>query len=141
MTHPLFDPKSCQSLAILVEVVTAPLLMQHPAAVCLEVDIDEAIGVPADATIAAELIRTLAGQALLEMPGGGDLCITACETPAGVELEMADNGSDVEDRARRLPLAAAAMGAEIRWQNCPQGGGAVTVIFPRRDAGSKRLAA
>ena len=141
MTHPIIDPKSCQSLAILVEVVTAPLLMQHPSPVCLEVDIDEAIGVPSDAAITAELIRTLAGQALLEMPGGGDLCITACETPAGIELEMADNGSDVQERARRLPLAAAAIGADIRWQNCPQGGGAVTVIFPRRDVSFKRLAA
>lgn len=140
MPHPWIDPNSCRSLAVLVESVSAPLLMQHAAPICLEVDIDHAIGLPADPAATAELIRTLVGQALGTMPEGGDLMITGCDTPRGVELEMADSGADVEQRIRRLPLAAAAVGAEIHWQNCPQGGGAVTVRFPPR-AEPRRMAA
>ena len=71
------------------------------------------------------------------MPEGGDLNIAACKTDQGVELELADSGGDIETRATRLPLAAAAIGAEVRWQNCPQGGGAVTVTF-RSQGGSQQ---
>jgi hypothetical protein len=86
------------------------------------------------------LVRTLVDQALSEMPEGGDLTITACETAQGVELEFADTGGDIENRAKRLPLVAAAIGAQLVWRNCPQGGGAVTVTFPRQD-GIRRMAA
>jgi hypothetical protein len=86
------------------------------------------------------LVRTLVKQAIDEMPDGGDLTVTACETHRGVELEMADTGSDIQQRAQRLPLTAAAIGAQLAWQNCPQGGAAVTVTF-RRQSGQRRIAA
>ena len=140
MSHHWIDPKSCQSLVVLVETVTAPLLVQHAAPVCMEVDIDSDLGIPADATQTAELIRTLVTQALAEMPEGGDLNITACETERGIELEFADNGCDVKERAQSLPLVAAAIGAKLNWQNCPQGGGAVTVTFRRTDVARRRAA-
>jgi hypothetical protein len=108
--------------------------------VCLELDIDTTLDVPADPARTVLVVRTLVTQALHEMPSGGDLNITACETPRGVELEFADTGGDVETRPQRFPLAAAAMGAQVAWQNCPQGGGAVTVTF-RRDTGQRRMAA
>jgi hypothetical protein len=134
------DPKTCRSLAVLVESVTAPLLIEHSAPVCLELDIDTSLEVPADPQRTVDLIRTLVLQSLAEMPRGGDLTITACETPMGVELEMADTGGDIADRARLFPIAAASIGAKVVWQNCPQGGGAVTVTF-RREAGSQRMVA
>lgn len=140
MSNQWIDPSSCRSLAVLVESVTAPMLIDHAAPVCLELDIDTALDVPADPVRTVELVKTLVGQALAEMPDGGDLVITACETPRGVELELADTGCDVQDRATRLPLAAAAIGAQVQWQNCPQGGGAVTVTF-RRESGNQRMAA
>ena len=140
MSHQWIDPTSCQSLVVLVEAVTAPLLIQHSAPVCMEVDIDSALPIPADADQTAELIRALVTQTLAEMPGGGDLNITACETERGVELEFADTGCDVQDRAQRLPLVAAAMGAQLKWQNCPQGGGAVTITFRRDDVARRRAA-
>lgn len=140
MSHQWIDPTACQSLAVLVESVTAPLLIEHSAAVCLEMDIDLSLDVPADPTRTVDLIRTLVKQALAEMPDGGDLTITACETARGVELELADTGASIESRATRLPLAAAAIGAQIAWLNCPQGGAAVTVTF-RRQAGQRRMAA
>ena len=132
MTSQWIDPNSCQSLAVLVESITAPLLIQHAGPVCLELDIDTSLDVPADPARTVLLVRTLVDQALSEMPEGGDLTITACETDAGVELEFADTGGDVSGRAKRLPLVAAAIGAQLVWHNCPQGGGAVTVTFPRQ---------
>jgi len=140
MSNQWIDLSTCQSLAVLVESVTAPLLIEHKAPVCLEIDVDTAIPVPADAYSTAELVRALVNQALQEMENGGDLSITACETPRGLELELADTGGDIESRATRLPLAAAAIGARVGWQNCPQGGAAVTVTF-RPTGGQQRMAA
>ena len=140
MSDHWIDPNSCPTLAVLVESVAGPLLMRHGAPVALEMDINVDLAVPADAVRTADLIRTLVNQAIDEMPQGGDLVVTACETPQGVELEMADTGRDVEQRAQRLPLAAAAIGAQLAWQNCPQGGAAVTVTF-RRESGQRRIAA
>ena len=132
MSNQWIDPTTSRSLAVLVESVTAPLLIGHSARICLEIEIDFSLDVPADPTRTVDLVRTLVGQALDEMPEGGDLYITACETSRGVELELADTGTDIQNRVKRLPLAAAAIGAQVVWQNCPQGGGAVTVTFRRQ---------
>ena len=134
------DPRQCQSLAVLVESVTSPLLIEHKSPVCLELDIDTSLGVPADSGRTVDLLQTLVVQALSEMPEGGDLLVTACETIRGLELEIADTGSDIENRVQRMPIAAAALGAQVVWQNCPQGGAAVTVTF-QRQSGSGRIAA
>jgi len=134
------DPNSCPTLAVLVESVAGPLLMQHPAPIALEMDVNADVAVPADAVRTAELIRTLVIQAIDEMPEGGDLTVTICEMSQGIELEVADTGNDIEHRARRLPLAAAAIGAQLVWRNCPQGGAAVTVSFARQ-SGQHRIAA
>lgn len=140
MSHRSIDPASFRSLAILVESVAIPLLRDHTAPICLEVDIDHGIEVPTDPAATTELVRTVTRHALAVMPSGGDLTITGVEVDGRVELEFADTGEDIEARVRRLPLAAAAIGAEIRWQNCPQGGGAVTITFPGTSE-SQRLAA
>jgi hypothetical protein len=140
MTNQWIDPNSCQSLAVLVESITAPLLIHHAGPVCLELDIDTSLDVPADPARTVLLVRTLVDQALSEMPEGGDLTITACETAQGFELEFADTGGDIDNRVKRLPLVAAALGAQLVWRNCPQGGGAVTVTFPRQ-GGMRRMAA
>lgn len=140
MPNHWIDPSQCQSLAVLVESVTAPLLIEHEAAICLELDIDTSFGVPADSERMVDLLQALVNQALAEMPEGGDLTITACETAQGLELELADTGCDIENRLPSTPIAAAAMGLELVWQNCPQGGVAVTLTF-HRQSGTGRLAA
>ena len=140
MSHQFIDPKSCQSLAVLVESISLPMLREHAAAVCLEMDIDTWLPLPNDAVGTADLVRILIGQALEEMPQGGDLTITACRTPSGIELEIADTGCDIAERPQRLPMVAASMGARLAWQNCPQGGAAVTIQFPP-EAGAQRIAA
>lgn len=126
--------------AIVVESVASHLLMRHPAPICLEVDIDMDLRVNCDAVSLSQLVDSLVRQALVEMPTGGELTITACETPTGVELEIADTGRSVGDRACKLPMVAAAMAAELVWQNCPQGGGAVTARLPRYRQSQRRAA-
>lgn len=134
------DPSNSTSLAVLVESVIGPMLMQHPTPVCLELEIDPHLSVPANAAQTVELVRALTRQALDEMRQGGDLMVTACETAEGIEFEMADNGTDVETRSQRIPLVAASLGAKICWQNCPQGGVAVTVLFPARSQSVRKAA-
>ncbi len=124
------DPTKCESLAVLVESVAGRLLIEHQAAICLELDIDVQLDVPADPAWTCDLVRSLVGQSLSEMSTGGDLMITAVQTDQGVELEIADTGGDADGRAQSRPMAAAAIGASIQWQNCPQGGASVTVLFP-----------
>lgn len=141
MSNHWIDPTTSRSLAVLVESVTAPMLIQHAAPVCLELDIDVEIKVPADPQRMVDLVRSLTGQALAEMVRGGDLMITACESGSGIDLEFADTGRDVSTRAQSRPLAAAAIGASLAWQNCPQGGGSVTVTIPVATASEQRKAA
>ncbi len=140
MSHHWIDPNACQSLAVLVESVTAKLLIEHSAAVCLEVDIDTSLRIPADPSGTVDLIGALVKQSLAEMPEGGELTITGCETDRGVELEFADTGDRVESRPTSFPIAASAIGAQLKWLNCPQGGAAVTITF-RRETGTRRMAA
>lgn len=132
MSAKWISPKDCRSLAVLVESAIGQILIQHEMPICLELDIDTKIDVPADAEQIVKLLESLVSQSLEEMPEGGDLTITAVESPRGVELELADTGCDVENRSRRLPMIAASMGASLSWQNCPQGGGAVTISIPRQ---------
>ena len=134
------EPNECRNLLVLVESVTAPLLIQHPSPVCLEMDVDLGLPIPCDPQQAADLITALSRQALDAMPDGGDLTVTACQTASGIELEIADSGDDAEQRGCHHPIAAAAINAELTWQNCPQGGVAVTIHFPAQSS-SSRLAA
>lgn len=140
MPNPWIEPNSCKSLAVLVESVIAPLLIEHASPVCLELDVDTSLLTPADASKTAELLQLLVTQALHEMPNGGDLTVTGCQTATGIELELADTGRSVEEREQRFPLAAASIGAALVWQDCPQGGGAVTIKF-RPEFGVRRAAA
>jgi len=123
-------PNECRSLAVLVESVIGQMLIPHAMPICLELDIDTDIPVPDDVNKVVSLLESLVSQSLEEMPDGGDLTVTAVSSHDGIELELADTGCDVEQRSRRLPMVAAAIGAALSWQNCPQGGGAVTIRFP-----------
>ncbi|MCC9657501.1 ATPase [Rhodopirellula halodulae] len=140
MSHQFIGRDNDPPLAILVETLASPMLVAHPAPVCLEVDMDESLRLPVDHPSFCQLMESLVRQALLEMPEGGELTITGCETHTGVEIELADTGSVVASRACKLPLIAAALSAELNWQDCPQGGGAVTVKFPRYQAAQRRAA-
>ncbi len=122
------------SLAVLVECVISPLLLEHPAPICFELDMPVSLMTTADRERLSDLVTSLVRESLEQMPDGGELTVTGCQTAHGVELEIADTGSDVESRGNRLSLAAAALGCKPQWQNCPQGGAAVTLVLPFSDA-------
>ncbi|WP_231615292.1 ATPase [Novipirellula artificiosorum] len=121
--------------------MSCAILTQNHSPICLEVDIDPSIRIPADGEKVAELVRTLVNQSIAEMGvQGGELTITAVDVSSGLELEVADTGRSIEQRATSLPFIAAALGAKIHWQNCPQGGAAATIVF-RPTAGASRMVA
>lgn len=114
--------------------------MAHPAPVCLEVDIAADIRLPVDSPSLCQLLDSLIRQSLIEMPDGGELTITGYQTATGVEIELADTGRDVVRRPCKLPMIAAAMSADVLWQNCPQGGAAVTLSIPFYRQSTRRAA-
>jgi signal transduction histidine kinase len=94
------------------------------------------------------------------LPVGGDLVITACHTPAGLEIEVADSGPGVPSPlAERLfepffttkaggtglglaivERIAAAHGGRVTVVNCPEGGAAFTLILPQPSSALERAA-
>ena len=139
MLNHWIDPTQCPTLAVLIESVAGPMLIEHQASICLEMDVDVDLPVPANTARTCDLIRALVGQSLVEMPEGGDLTITALETTHGVELEIADTGCDVGARSQSRPMAAGAIEASLHWKNCPQGGASVTVVFPPKNGDQQSL--
>jgi hypothetical protein len=122
------------SLAVLVECVVSPLLREHPSPVCFELNMPIDLTTTADRSRLTDLLRSLVRDSLEQMADGGELTITGCMTAHGVELEVADTGSDADHRRHGLSLAAAALGCKPQWQNCPQGGAAVTLVLPINQA-------
>ncbi len=118
------------SLAVLVECVISPLLREHPKPILFELNVDTRLRTTANRELLSSLVRGLVADSLREMPDDGEITVTACQTAAGVELEIADTWSDTESRGHSLPFAAAALGCKPHWQNCPQGGAAVTIVLP-----------
>lgn len=115
------------SLAELIHQATAGLLARHPAEIGCDFDLDPRIVVRQMPDQVRDLVHALVRQSLQEMEQGGELTITAWSDGERVELEIADTGRPVLQRPTRLPLVAAVVGAKMRWQDCPQGGAAVTV--------------
>ena len=118
------------SLAVLVECVVSPLLRKHPAPIVFELTIALDLMTTAHRGHLSQLVESLVSDSLREMPEGGELTVSGCQTANGVELEIADTGSDAEHRSRVLSISAASLGCKPHWQNCPQGGAAVTIVLP-----------
>lgn len=101
------------------------------AHVRLEMDIPAELSFPRDSEKLAQLVQSLVGSAVASLECDGEIAVTAWQAGETLEIEVADSGPAVQDRPRFLPLAVGALGAELVWQNCPQGGAAVTVVVPR----------
>ena len=130
---------SDDSFVHLIAGVLSSRISQRRVAVHVEIDGDADVPVPADPDAVRQLVRLLVDQAIDRMDGRGDLTITLWQNDGRWELELADTGCAVDGRPRRLPILAAQLGARLLWQNCPQGGAAVTVCFD--DAAQRRAAA
>jgi hypothetical protein len=130
----LSNGSAASSLAVLVECVVSPLLREHPTPICFELNVPIDLMTTADRARLSDLVRSLVLDSLEQMADGGELTVTGCQTAHGVELEIADTGSDIDSRGTQLSLAAATLGCKPQWQNCPQGGAAVTLVLPFNDA-------
>jgi two-component system sensor histidine kinase HydH len=139
-------------LRSLIEDVHASLAPQLAAqAVHTTVDVPERLVVSADRDMLRRAILNLTLNALDAMPSGGELVVTSYSGPRGVELEIADSGPGLSDEVctrafepffttksggTGLGLAivsriAEAHGGDIVAANCPEGGAAFTLRFPR----------
>jgi signal transduction histidine kinase len=124
------------------------------------IDCPTTLTLMADCEMLRRALLNLLLNALDALPAGGELVITACQTNAGVEIEVADSGSGVSaellDRlfepffttkggGTGLGLAiveriAAAHGGRATVANCPEGGAAFTLILPQRTQILERVA-
>jgi signal transduction histidine kinase len=123
----------------------------HAQAIDLTIDVPKEMVVSADRDMFRRALLNLVLNAIDAMPSGGELVVTACQGPRGVELEVADSGSGLDgDVLRRvfepffttkrggtgLGLAivyrvAEVHGGDVTALNCPEGGAAFTLRIPR----------
>jgi len=105
-----------------------------------------------DDSMVRRALLNLVLNALDAMPDGGELVITSYSSPQGFELEVADSGPGVEIQSMQQVLdpffttkqggtglglsivsrIAEAHGGEVAIANCPEGGAAFTLRFPRQ---------
>ena len=149
-------------VAELVEDVVSGVERQLEArGIRTEVDVPADLVCHADRRWLGRALQNLVLNAIDAMDGGGELSVTACSSPSGIEIEVADSGPglDPEVLARLgepflttkrtgtgLGLALAARVAEAHGGrllavNCPQGGAALTIQIPHPVPGTERRAA
>ena len=128
------DPRQTRRLSVLIEATVHRMLMDHPAPVVLDLDVDPSMPVPAEPSMVSLILESLVRSSLAEMPDGGAIDIAAVRTDRGVELEVADTGPPAAERQRNVPLVVAQVGGTLDWRDCPTGGTAATVRFPPRAA-------
>ena len=146
----------------LVEEVIESLAPQLDAqAVDVDIDIPPNTVLEGDREMVRRAVLNLVLNSLDAMPDGGELVITAFASVEALELEVADSGPGVPEQFRRklfepffstkssgtgLGLAivehvAQAHGGNVSVSNCPEGGAAFTLRFPRQQRGTLGAAA
>jgi len=103
----------------------------------LEIDVPADVDCPLGPKLLTSLLR---GMLLSALDGGhenggheiSELLITVCSLGETFEVEVADDGPALQLRQQRFPMIAATAGAELIWQDCPQGGVAVTAVMRRQ---------
>lgn len=120
----------------------------------LEIDVPPGALLTADREMMRRAVLNLVLNALDVMPHGGELVVTAYDGYDSFELEVADSGPGLNDIQRQrlfepffstkesgtgLGLSvvahmADAHGGTVTGENCPEGGAAFTLCFPRSHA-------
>ncbi len=148
------DPQvNVVALATLIDDVLGSLAPQLEAQdIHTTLDIAPRLTTLGDYGMLRRAVLNLVLNALDAMPHGGELVVTACASPGCVELEIADSGPGLDEQTRRrvfepffstkshgtgLGLAIVHRIAEVHGgaalaENCPEGGAAFTLRFPRR---------
>jgi signal transduction histidine kinase len=118
----------------------------------VEVDVPPQTLLTADREMVRRALLNLVLNAIDVMPDGGDLVITSYDGIRGFEIEVADSGPGLSEEDQRrvfepfyskkqhgtgLGLAvvyhvAEAHGGTVSAANCPEGGAAFTIKFPRK---------
>jgi len=140
-----------QLIGDVVESLQEQLSAQH---IKTEIDVPNDATVFVDQEMTRSVLLNLVFNAMDAMPDGGEIVVTAVNSAGGVELEVADSGPGLSDDVRDhlfepfyttkrdgtgLGLAVVeqivrAHGAQISVMNCPEGGAAFTLHFPRQAA-------
>jgi signal transduction histidine kinase len=149
------------ALAELLDEVRQALAPQLVAqGIGVEIDCPENLRGTADADMLRRAVLNLVLNALDALPAGGQIVITACHTPLGLEIEVADSGPGVpgglldrlfepffstKSSGTGLGLAiveriAAAHGGRAVVANCPEGGAAFTLIIPQSQCAMEKAA-
>jgi len=142
-------------LGELLRDVVEPLLPQFKAqGIKFSLDVPGTLRAMADRNMLRSALLNLILNAVDAMPDGGELVVTGCQTAVGWELEIADSGPGLphtlENRifepfvttkscGTGLGLAVVYRVAEVHEgsvtaTNCPEGGAAFVLRFPRRRA-------
>lgn len=105
----------------------------------LEIDVPADVDCPLRPQLLMSLVRGMLMSAVECAQEASEILITVCSLGETFEVEVADDGPALQFRQQRFPMVAAAAGAELIWQDCPQGGVAVTAVMRRQNR--RRLAA
>lgn len=117
--------------------------------VTIVLDVAESHGITADPAVLDTLLRTAVLRAAelsavppadREVPHIAEVVVTSIDLGDAVEIEIADAGPGLLATTRavseELRAQADRVGAEVTAHDCPVGGTAVTIRFPRRRARS-----
>jgi signal transduction histidine kinase len=142
-------------LPLLVEVVQSLAPQLEAQEIAARIDCQRTLAARLDPEMLRRALLNLMLNALDVLPAGGELLLTACRTPAGIEIEVADSGPGIpapllnrlfepffttKGGGTGLGLAiveriAAAHGGRATALNCPEGGAAFTLIIPEEPTG------
>jgi len=134
--------------ALLTELVAAADRRQRDRdglPVTATLDVDAGLDVPGDPRHLRGVLAPLVEAAFAasgcrdrRRPGCAEVVVTALACTDRVEIEVADSGDAFEsDIAGELRVLADRAGATVAAARCPEGGTAVTLVFPRRRASSR----
>lgn len=123
-------PIRCQCLADVVCQIIDEMSLESRYLV--EVDIPDEIAMPVSEDVLYRLLYRVIQHAAQSVPPGGELAFIGWESDEACELEIADNAGAVTQFYQQSLVDCQFVGARLNRSQCPQGGAALTVSFPKK---------